>query len=573
MTVRQSPCGQSVQVRTWRWSSAATASLRSFATASMAGPASSMALLSARGWAKLCGGGLPNTTAVLMSNDSLEGRYGGRAREQEMLGGYGALGGFDGKVTEEIGLSLGGLPDNFAGQGGDDVLEGFDVGQTASQALTEEPGMVEGLYGGPPKVSEEIGLFTGGLHDSMASVEGVGVLEGSGAGQIAEQAVSEELGASEGLGGVPPDPGAGAWGLLRWCCLWPSWRQGLRGVRVGEASHPGPGGGAAATEHRRQEHQMQQALVSIIKLLMSVVASLAGDDNPVKQQMAGVRHLLGVLRAGQDSGQEIEQQQPPPWRQVRFEEEPDVSFYQAEGDFKLVGVKGGKGKTAIEEGKGKGKSPGKADGKGQGKGAEGKGAKAKAKVGGEGKQGKAAKQSGAKGDFGKQGQTGAQARTTARPKLRAQDWHGSILDYDAVCTQLNSVAGPVLIWVRDAEQADAMSQMLLGAGAKCTARMVWKAATGTLKISVELDGDIAIETFSFVDYTTAGVPPPAFKQAAATAKKVPVALARDFVTKEAWAQAVAAPRAAIQKWSREAVKVGNEPFVKDAWGFAEEEAA
>ena len=264
---------------------------------------------------------------------------------------------------------------------------------------------------------------------------------------------------------------------------------------------------------------------------MSVVASLAGDDNPVKQQMAGVRSLLGVLRAGQDSGQEMEQQQPPPWRQVRFEEEPD-------------------------------------------------GTKAKSKVGSEGKQGKAAKQSEAKGDLGKQGQAGAQARTMVRPKLRAQDWHGSILDYDAVCTQLNSVAGPVFIWVRDAEQADAMSQMLLGAGAKCTARMVWKAAAGTLKIPVELDGDIAIETFSFVDYTTAGVPPPTFKQAAATAKKVPketvtttlrVALARDFVTKEAWSQAVAAPRAAIQKWSREAVKVGNEPFVKDACGFAEEE--
>ena len=208
---------------------------------------------------ELCRGGMLHTTAVLMSNDSLEGLYGGRAREQEMLGGYGVFGDLDGKDTEEIGLSLGGLPDNFAGHGGDDVLEGFDAGQTASPALTKEHGMVEGLYGGPLKFLEEHGFSTGGLHDGMAGVEGFGVLEGFGAGLLEGQAVAAELGATEGLGGIPPDPGGGAWGLLCWHCLRPSWRQGLRGVRVGEASHPGPGGGAAATEHRRQEHQMQQA--------------------------------------------------------------------------------------------------------------------------------------------------------------------------------------------------------------------------------------------------------------------------------------------------------------------------
>ena len=272
-------------------------------------------------------GGLPDISAVLLDDDSLEGFYGGRAHEQGMLDGYGALVSFGGKILEEIGLFLGGFPDSLAGVVGNGVLEGFDAGPTTEQALPEE------------------------------------------------------LGAFEGLCGDPPDPGGGACGFLRWFCLKPGWRQGLRGVRVGEASHPGPGGGAAATEHRRQEHQMQQALVSIIELLMSVVASLAGDDNPVKQQMAGIRGLLGVLRAGQDAGQAEEQQQQHPWRQVHFEE-PDVTFFQA-SDWKPNTVKGGKGKTEIAEGKGKGKLPGVAGGKGQG---EGKGAKAKASAGGEGKQ-------------------------------------------------------------------------------------------------------------------------------------------------------------------------------------------
>ena len=64
-----------------------------------------------------------------------------------------------------------------------------------------------------------------------------------------------------------------------------------------------------------EEHQLQQALISIIELLMSVVA---GENHPVKQQMAGIG-LLGVLRAGQDASQEEEQRPQHPWRQVQFE--------------------------------------------------------------------------------------------------------------------------------------------------------------------------------------------------------------------------------------------------------------
>ena len=65
-----------------------------------------------------------------------------------------------------------------------------------------------------------------------------------------------------------------------------------------------------------------------------------------------------------------------------------------------------------------------------------------------------------------------------------------------------------------------------------------------------------VETFTYMDYTTSGTPPPSFKQAAEAAKKVPtevviatlgVALSKEFVTKEVWAQATSAPRSAVQK--------------------------
>ena len=57
----------------------------------------------------------------------------------------------------------------------------------------------------------------------------------------------------------------------------------------------------------------QQALVSIIKFLMSVVSRLAGGYHPVKQQLARVSGLLDVLCNGQIADEE---EQQPPWRQA-----------------------------------------------------------------------------------------------------------------------------------------------------------------------------------------------------------------------------------------------------------------
>ena len=436
-------------------------------------------------------GGFLSFSAVLLSDYSLEGHYGSQAREHVVLDGKGARGCLNGGVTEEIGVSLAGLPGSFAGFVGNGVLEGYEASLAKEQALPKDQGVTEERYGDPPEpgggagrhvhgtlvdwggqvleeivpprgglndgeagdagkavlvdfaaglameqamyeelgVSEGLGggpsgpagggcgflhwswlrprlqqglrgarvgeacrdgafleeiglgglagpgaapgggawgclrrrrgklqgrhgrdeqadlngkdleeteLITGGPSDGVAGSEGNGVLGDYGAGFVEEQALAEELGAPAGLGGKPPVLGGHAGGPLRWCCLRPRWRRGLLGVRVGEASHPGPGGGAAATEHRRQEYQMQQALVSIIELLMSVVASLAGEDNPVKQQMAGVRSLLGVLRAGQDMAPVEERTQQPPWRQVRFEDEPDTIF-QEEGGYRPSG--------------------------------------------------------------------------------------------------------------------------------------------------------------------------------------------------------------------------------------------
>ena len=441
-------------------------------------------------------GGQSDISADYLDNGMLAGPDGGLADALWLLEGSDVLECYDGEVLVELELLHGGLPDTYAGDLDIDVLGGLGGGLTEEQQLLADFDKIEGLDGDPPDPgggacglrwrvcplaawrhgprgmgsddgpAEERRLLgdSDALEGCVGGVLGHDLLEDFDGGLTEGQKLLEDFGDIEGPDGDPPDPGGGACGLLRWVCLAPGWRQGLRGVRVGEASHPGPGGGAAATEHRRQEHRMQQALVSIIELLMTVVASLAGENHPVKQQMAGISGLLGVLRAEQEAGQEEERPRHP-WRQVQFAPEP----HQAEGDLKPLGNR--QGQAEPRGWQGHWRIPGRGGRQGQGQ---------------------------ERGRKGRQGQgQGGQADPA------------------------NSVAGPVLVWVRDSEQADALSQMLLGAGAKCTARMVWKAATGTLQIPVERDGDIAVEAFSFVDYTTAGVPPPSFKQAAQTAKKVP----------------------------------------------------
>ena len=96
-------------------------------------------------------GGFLSFSAVLLSDYSLEGHYGSQAREQEVLDGDGARGCLNGGVTEEIGISLAGLPGSFAGNVGNGVLEGFDAGPAKEQALPEDKGVIEGRYGDPPE--------------------------------------------------------------------------------------------------------------------------------------------------------------------------------------------------------------------------------------------------------------------------------------------------------------------------------------------------------------------------------------------------------------------------------------
>ena len=278
-----------------------------------------------------------------------------------------------------------------------------------------------------------------------------------------------------------------------WWCRRPAWPLGLRGVRVGEASRPGPGGGAAATSNRRHERKVQQALVAIIEMLVAMVGGIAGADHPARAQMAGIRTLLEVLREEPEEDHIEGEYQQPPWRSVTFDDEPAVQTFEASGPLRQLPAKldGGKGGKA-DKGKAKGSDT---RGDGQGKGAKG---------GGDGKKtpskGKRLEDKG-----------GAGQRVSGR--FRQQDWQGTVMDYDKVCAQLNSLSGSVVVPVADAEQADALSQMLLGAGSRCTARLLWPDKDGGVTAPVVTAEGVLVQTFAHRDYVTAGTALPSIKGA------------------------------------------------------------
>ena len=204
----------------------------------------------------------------------------------------------------------------------------------------------------------EIGIFFGFIASFDAMTAGYAVIE-CGRGNLH---FVDCFSAGYGDVGRPTRSGGGAGGGLRWACARPGKDyEGCGSVRPHTRVQNRRRG--AATEERRQERHMQQALVSIIELLMSVVTSLVGQDHPVKQQMAGVSALL---------------------------------------------------------------APGS-------KGAGSKGSKAG--KGGDSKHGKDAKQG--KSDKPQTGKDEGQAKNATKAKLRTQDWNGSIMDYDSVCSQLN----------------------------------------------------------------------------------------------------------------------------------------
>ncbi|CAE7220717.1 unnamed protein product [Symbiodinium sp. CCMP2592] len=302
-------------------------------------------------------------------------------------------------------------------------------------------------------------------------------------------------------------------------------------------------------QHRRQqtEQMTQDALQTIIQLLLSMVAVLAGDNPAIKSQLSGIQNLMATMIGG--ATDEVE---PPP-RRVSFDAGGGNATQIDSDGFQTVRRRGrqkpdppepgptkggGKANSYAAVVSGAGASPGKGKGKGAPQTPKG--------------QGKSAKTS---------------TVAPARPQLRDRDWNGAIFSYDKAASQLNSLNGSVLVQVRDAEQADALMMMLTGAGAKCSARLVWADSEGKLKLPIVGEGkdgnDVRIHHFAYIDFLTPGMPLPTLKHAPAAAKAVPtgeatttmrIVFGKPFLETADWDRASSAPKAAVQRWVRGTLK-------------------
>ncbi|CAE7618135.1 unnamed protein product [Symbiodinium sp. CCMP2592] len=331
------------------------------------------------------------------------------------------------------------------------------------------------------------------------------------------------------------------------------WRRrphsGLLGIRIGEAANPGPGA-ASATANRRREHMTQEALQTIIQLLVAMVAVLAGDNPAIKSQLAGIRNLMTNMSGG------FADEVGPPARRVSF----DDTAGQSDNDgFQTVSRRRARKNQSPPEpeatkGGGKTKSfaavvgTGLSSGKGKGKGTPQppKG------------QGKAAK---------------APSGAPARPQLRDRDGNGG-------------VPAQQLEWLSVGTCPRRGTDRCIDDDAHWCRRQVLSKIgladpDGKLKLPVESkDGkDVRILHFACVDFLTPGTPLPTLKNAPAAAKAVPAGEATTtlrtvfgklFLEESDWTRASSAPKAAVQRWVRGTLKAELHGAVKDAWGFAQE---
>eukprot|EP00439_Symbiodinium_sp_Y106_P049165 s5284_g6.t1 len=283
------------------------------------------------------------------------------------------------------------------------------------------------------------------------------------------------------------------------------------GVRIGEASHPGPsGGGSRATARRRQEHDDDDSLLQnvgrggLAAMLRPMIETLLRE---LIQELLGGGALQGLL-AGVLAGEHPSTSSRPPraaptdfvaepakgrgmkrWgmqpggsRAVDLEAD-DGPGGQGQDETAGSGPAKGKGKTrdggdgaakgSTADGKGKSREGG--DGSAKGKGADGKGnsrdggdgsakgkganGKGKSRDGGDGSyQGKAA------GDEADGGEWTVVGRRLGDWALRAGDWSDPVLSYDELVAKASGGDAPVrAVALVSEEQRDVLTSLFRGA--------------------------------------------------------------------------------------------------------------
>ena len=377
------------------------------------------------------------------------------------------------------------------------------------------------------------------------------------------------------------------------------------GVRVGEASHPGPSGGAARATDRRREERVSACddgdalgLTSILrplieKLLREVLRDLLGGGG-MKQLVAGM--LAGEQPAARrsttasppdgDEAMDEDYRKGARWKKRRKRDEAAGDASQAHDGEKAAG-KGkndggekaaGKGKNAGgEKAGGKGKNAGgESVGKGKGSGGEvqpPKGRGRGAEDGGDAKgKGKA---SGAKPDVEADG--GWQEVPSRQWELRAEDLTEPVLSYDAVvgafaADSTDAIKGVVLV---DAERAETLKTLLRGTSKAHAVLLVVPDREAKHRCPGSAGGKVTYRQVSLHESFTAGLCQPQPRALAKVAKLEPkkssvvyVRYLQRYMTPERWKEVKRNPQVAFH-----AFLANNRLRALDSWGWMVEDVA
>ena len=323
---------------------------------------------------------------------------------------------------------------------------------------------------------------------------------------------------------------------------------GYRGVRVGEASHPGPGGKAAKTR-RHAEKSLEDLLqgggaVKLIILLLQILLP-GGQAKKLEQVLQGLGPLGELLKGGgrgegasdaNDGGRQKR-------KRKRKRQQRSGGALATSATPSTAG--GGQPRTqqpAKEEVKGKGKE------------------REVVLKGGEGK--------------GKGG--GQPTSMTARapwaehvlPVLKKEDWKGDLVAYDELADYKGE--GPVVVHVKDKEQAEAAGAILLQVAPTVSSTCLWIDGKGTCELPFHSKGMVTPKRVVCIDRTVGAQPLPCLRRAAATAKKLTApqtsvlraVVGKQYVQQQDYTEL----RANAARFFKTRL-----PVLKDVWGFAEED--
>ena len=335
-------------------------------------------------------------------------------------------------------------------------------------------------------------------------------------------------------------------------------RCGYVGMRVGEASNPGPAG-SRRTQRKRQADP--DVLHQILQLLLTLLLQLGGKHgNALAPVLGQLTSLLGKP-SGVNGPSGVSGDKPSKKRPAPKSGKPASSGLQPKtGDGKPATSKQ---RTAGEAGKpaDAGQLPNRSDGN----------------------VALAAKK--ARSD--KKAQPGQTATPPAvvgggapTAQLSPSDWHGQVLSYAGFASALTGLqAGPLVVSTSGAEQADAGHQLLQLSNTQHSALFVWRDEKGPQTLPFRNGTRLCMERVSTRTFERPGVALPSLKMAAKAPATAPTRdttcvlrfiAPKDLVDPKQWQAALTTPRAFLREWVKASVDVTLQDAVKDAWGFSTE---